>query len=135
MPSRRLEDCVQELQAKIPLLMKDYATLYEDIDLIIKPICTLRSIAEQQILYAQGRTAPGKIVTKVDGITNIGMHNPTPEEPLSRAIDFGVFQHGLYITSDIYYYYIGRLANDYNLVWGGFWKSFRDRPHVEVKRS
>lgn len=135
MASRDTNLCVPELQEKIPLIIKDYNFLYASLNLILKPICTLRSVAEQQEKFAQGRTAPGKIITNCDGIIKVGNHNPIPDQPLSRAVDFGVFQSGVYITSDIYYFYLGRLCMDYNLGWGGFWDGFKDRPHVEVKGS
>lgn len=38
-------------------------------------ICqAVRTLAEQQALYAQGRTAPGKIVTHADGIISKSNH-------------------------------------------------------------
>jgi peptidoglycan LD-endopeptidase CwlK len=43
----------------------------------------VRTVAQQQALYAQGRTAPGSIVTWVDGVKKKSNHNYIP----SRAVD------------------------------------------------
>ena len=40
-----------------------------------------RTLEKQQRLYAQGRTAPGKIVTNADGVTNVSNHQK------GRAVD------------------------------------------------
>lgn len=42
-----------------------------------------RTLEEQQALYAQGRTTPGKIVTKCDGVNNKSAHQGDP----SLAVD------------------------------------------------
>lgn len=42
-----------------------------------------RSIETQQRLYAQGRTAPGRVVTQIDGVKKKGKHNYAP----ARAVD------------------------------------------------
>lgn len=47
-----------------------------------------RSPARQQQLYAQGRTAPGKVVTNVDGVRVKGKHNYLP----SLAIDVAPYK-------------------------------------------
>lgn len=39
---------------------------------------THRSVAEQQRLYAQGRTLPGPIVTHIDGVRRKSKHNHKP---------------------------------------------------------
>lgn len=45
-----------------------------------------RPVAEQQALYAQGRTTPGEIVTFIDGVNKKSAHNYSP----SRAVDIHV---------------------------------------------
>jgi peptidoglycan L-alanyl-D-glutamate endopeptidase CwlK len=90
--------------------------------------CTYRSVEEQQRLYSQGRTAPGQIVTQIDGVTHKSNHNYSP----SRAIDFAVTRDGK-ITWDTEWY---KVAGPYfvaeGLIWGGNWKTFKDYPHVEL---
>jgi hypothetical protein len=144
MSTRNILDAVPELQTKIPLIIVDYAKLYPD--RILKIICVLRSTKEQQALYALGRTdGSDHIVTQIDGVTKFSKHNPDPVEPKSKAIDFGVFVGGKYITRDFYYYPLLDLARKYNLVSGIDFdrtglplqgclsrKGFKDPPHIEV---
>jgi peptidoglycan L-alanyl-D-glutamate endopeptidase CwlK len=131
MASRDLALCVEELRNKVPLIIDEYHQI--NAPYIIKIICTLRSTQEQQELYAKGRTTPGNIVTYKDGVTSFGAHNPTPTQPLSRAVDFGVFRGKDYITQNTYYSPLGPLAEKYGLVWGGSWETFKDTPHIETK--
>lgn len=91
-----------------------------------------RSIEEQQALYAQGRTKPGKIVTHIDGISRKGNHNYQP----SRAIDVAPWP--------IDWNDIGRFREmaaavkaaaacvGVELDWGGDWRRFKDYPHFEL---
>lgn len=59
----------------------------------LRVICTLRTKEQQARLYAQGRTLPGAIVT----YTLHSRHLPN-ESGLSEAVDFGIFQGGVYWT-------------------------------------
>jgi hypothetical protein len=147
MASRKIEDCVEELQEKVPLIIKDYNALFPERSLRV--ICSLRSIEEQKILYAKGRTAPpfGKRyqVTQVDGVNVFSAHNPWPDSPLAKAVDFGVFIGGKYQTAGVFYHPLLDLARKYNLVSGyDFDKTgaplpiilkdgkFHDGPHVQI---
>lgn len=148
MASRDLNLCVPELQEKIPLIIQGYQLLFPDRELRI--ICTLRSSEEQQKLYAIGRTIPpiGKKfeVTQVDGVKVFSKHNPNPTEVLSRAVDFGVFIGGKYMTKGEYYYPLLNFARQVGLISGLDFKdtgkpleellkskSFKDAPHVQTK--
>jgi peptidoglycan L-alanyl-D-glutamate endopeptidase CwlK len=134
MASRDIKDCVDELQEKWPLIKKEYESTY--IDRVVKPICTLRSTAEQQALYAQGRTKPGRIVTWKDGVTQYSKHNPIPTPggvQLSRALDVGVFMGGKYITDDVFYAPLKDLAHKHGLKSGyDFPAHAVDPPHIET---
>lgn len=59
MSSRSLDDLRPEFRSMVDLWLADMAKA--DLQLIIT--CTLRGSAEQDILYAKGRTAPGPVVT------------------------------------------------------------------------
>ena len=147
MASRLLTDCVMDLQQKVPLIILDYETQNPGTDL--KVICSLRSTAEQQLLYARGRTVapfgPKYEVTTVDGVHKFSKHNPDPIEPKAKAVDFGVFIGGKYMTQDHYYYPLLELARKYFLISGLDFHNtgqtlqqclarpgFKDIPHVEV---
>lgn len=159
MSSRLLTDCVPKLAEAGKLICDDYNLQFAPDGLTCKPICTLRSTAEQLALFKKGRVVrmvdglpvvdsenPEFIVTKLDGITKTSMHNPISTEPLSRAIDFGIFRDGKYITDDKYYEPLLGLANKYNLISGWDFgntgdsiaklkknKKFKDPPHVQIK--
>lgn len=87
--------------------------------------CGFRSKAEQDRLYAQGRTTPGKIVTKARG--GQSKHN------FGKAVDFAFIERGE-VTWDVdrYYSRLGSWADVVGLKWGGNWRKFKDYPHVEL---
>lgn len=93
----------------------------------------LRTKAQQDALYAKGRTKPGSIVTYVQG--GYSEHN------YGTAWDLGVFTEDFahYVGSAALYETIGeaiRALNIAGLIWGGdfpkyFDGTFRDLPHFE----
>lgn len=91
----------------------------------IKLISGLRSYAEQDALYAQGRTKPGSIVTKVRG--GYSNHN------FGIAFDIGVFEGTKYLPESPKYKAVGVLGAELGLDWGGNWKSFVDTPHYQLR--
>jgi peptidoglycan L-alanyl-D-glutamate endopeptidase CwlK len=81
-------------------------------------------------LYAQGRTAPGNIVTNAQG----GQSNHN----FGLAWDIGLFDagrslSGATLTELRAYETIAAIVDRANLVWGGDWTTFVDRPHYQVK--
>ena len=92
----------------------------------VKCICGLRSFDEQAALYAKGRTAPGKIVTKAPA--GHSMHN------FGLAIDLGVFSKDgkTYHGSHALYRELGPLGESLGFEWGGRWK-FVDEPHYQYR--
>jgi len=90
----------------------------------IKVILTdaYRSIEAQNALYAKGRTAPGGIVTKARG--GYSWHN------FGLAADYAFIINGK-VTWNGPWDTFGRIAKECGLEWGGSWKTFKDRPHVQ----
>jgi peptidoglycan L-alanyl-D-glutamate endopeptidase CwlK len=90
-----------------------------------KVIAGLRTYMEQDKLYAQGRSGPGKIVTQAKGGQSI--HN------FGLAFDVGVFSADgkTYYGESPDYKTLGHIGKELGLVWGGDWKSFVDEPHFE----
>lgn len=91
------------------------------------PVMGTRTEDEQAALYAQGRSAPGSIVTNAgpgQSLHNYGLAvdlvpadlvdtpNWSPDSPLWAVV--------------------GQAANAAGLEWGGNWTSFVDRPHVQL---
>ncbi len=85
---------------------------------------TLRTIAEQDALYAQGRTKPGKIVTNAKGGTSF--HN------FGVALDFCPVIDGKAVWNDLSLFEkVGSIGAGLGFEWGGNWKDFKDRPHLQ----
>ena len=82
-----------------------------------------RTIAEQNELYAQGRTTPGAIVTRAQG--GQSYHN------FGLAIDICILNaYGV-----DWNYNIGKfepIAKKYGIEWGGDWHSIKDYPHFQI---
>jgi peptidoglycan LD-endopeptidase CwlK len=96
----------------------------------VEVISGLRSWAAQAALYAQGRTKPGRIVTKAR--PGSSWHN------YGLAIDLGLFSEGVYLDerapgrADALYADIGKIAAKHGIEWAGNWKSFTETPHFQI---
>ncbi|KRB87161.1 M15 family metallopeptidase [Duganella sp. Root198D2] len=95
------------------------------VGITIKIISGLRTFAEQNALYEQGRTTEGDIVTKVRG--GHSNHN------FGIAFDVGVFEGSKYLGESPKYKAVGALGVDLGLEWGGNWKTFHDEPHFQLR--
>ncbi len=91
----------------------------------IKVISGLRTYAEQDALYAQGRTQPGPKVTSARG--GYSNHN------FGIAFDVGVFEGNQYLGESPKYKAVGVLGMDLGLEWGGNWKTIVDQPHFQLR--
>ncbi|MBO1005962.1 M15 family metallopeptidase [Pseudogracilibacillus auburnensis] len=86
-----------------------------------------RSHAEQNKLYAKGRTAPGKIVTNARG--GQSMHN------FGLALDFFLTNKAGKTASwtvNANWRRVVEIAKSLGFEWGGDWKSFKDYPHIQM---
>ena len=99
--------------------------------------CTYRSADEQDALYAQGRTAPGRIITWAKG--GQSRHNDTQDgHPASNAADYYPLVAGKLCGDKTdaelaLWAKLGQIAVACGLEWGGNWKSGRrDLPHVQM---
>lgn len=91
----------------------------------IRILSGFRTYEEQAALYAQGRTAPGRIVTHArPGYSN---HN------FGIAFDVGVFEGSRYLGESPKYKAVGALGMDIGLEWGGSWKTLVDEPHFQLR--
>jgi peptidoglycan LD-endopeptidase CwlK len=85
----------------------------------------LRTYAEQDALYAQGRTTAGPKVTNARG--GYSNHN------FGIAFDVGVFEGGRYLGESPKYKAVGVLGSELGLEWGGNWKTIVDQPHYQLR--
>lgn len=90
----------------------------------------LRTNAEQQRLYNQGRTTPGNIVTNArpgQSIHNFGL-----------AIDYVLVNEDDTNVSWVVnkqWRRVGAIGKQLGFQWGGDWTSFRDYPHLDLQRG
>ena len=92
------------------------------IDLLITS--TYRDNASQDALYAQGRTAPGKIVTNAKA--GQSWHN------YRLAFDMVPVVNGKAVWNDAATWErIGNLAESVGLEWAGRWKKFKETAHCQ----
>jgi peptidoglycan L-alanyl-D-glutamate endopeptidase CwlK len=96
---------------------------------------TYRSPAEQDALYAQGRTAPGRIVTNARG--GQSQHNFTLPggKPASKAFDFAIKRRDGSLIWDINspeWKAAVAIGKNLGLVWGGDFKSIHDYCHFQL---
>lgn len=96
-----------------------------DAGLPIKIGESFRSVAEQDALYAQGRTQPGSIVTNAKGSSYSSQHQWGIAADFYRADG-----KGAYNESGDYFKRVGAIAKQLGLAWGGDWKSIVDKPHL-----
>jgi peptidoglycan L-alanyl-D-glutamate endopeptidase CwlK len=84
-----------------------------------------RTYAQQDALFAQGRTKPGKIVTRARG--GFSNHN------FGIAWDIGIFNGKDYLEESPLYAKAGKIGRDMGLEWGGDWKTIQDGPHFQCR--
>ncbi len=107
----RLQGVIAQLKQEFPTLLITDA---------------FRSVAEQNALYAKGRTAPGGIVTYVTGTSYGSQHQ------WGIAFDFANNERGnLYPAA--FMNAVGARAKRLGCGWGGDWANFVDKPHVYLK--
>ena len=113
------------LDHKLGLLLKECAR--EGIYLIITE--GFRTVAQQNALYAKGRTKPGKVVTNAKGSSYSSQHMwgvafDIAINDSKRLYDAGLIKKVAEIAK----------SDKVGLGWGGDWKSFPDTPHFYLKK-
>lgn len=129
--SRKLEDLRSDVHEKAEKFLAAAKNL--GIDVLVT--CTYRSNEEQKQLYAQGRTAPGKIVT--NALPGESKHNNMEGgDPASLAFDVVPLINGkpVWDASNPVWKILGGIGKSVGLNWAGDWKRFREYPHFEVSK-
>lgn len=119
--SRKLEDLLPQVRSRVEAFLK--AAEEAGIDLLVTS--TYRDNASQDALYAQGRTAPGKVVTNAKA--GQSYHN------YRCAVDVVPLRNGkpVWDTKDPVWQTVGRLGKAAGLEWAGDWKRFKEFPHFQ----
>lgn len=130
---------MRDIKALHPDLQKKYAQLIELCSkkgIKIGVAECLRTKAEQDTLYAKGRTAPGKIVTNAKGSSYSSMHQWGVAFDFYLKMDIdgdGQISDDVYNNTKKTFNQVGALAKSIGLEWGGDWKSIKDLPHIQLK--
>lgn len=123
----RSEKNIATLHIKAQELARQFMRAVANFEVTVRIISGARSYAEQDVLFAQGRTTPGRIVTNAEG--GESNHN------FAIAWDIGLFDGGEYLDGDTprerrLYADASRLRPP-NLEWGGDWTN-PDTPHYQL---
>ena len=116
--SRDLKDLRSDVRVNAIGLIKEAY----DRGLPVLVVSTMRDDAYQATLYAQGRTKPGSIITNSPITTFHGQ---------GLAFDFCKNIRGHEYDDVSFFKAVGELAKEMGFTWGGDWKSFTDRPHIQ----
>lgn len=113
------------LHPKAIPLFTDFITNAENgLNVVFRIVQGLRTFAQQQAIYDQGRTTPGAIVTNAK--PGSSFHN------FGLAVDLG---HLIDNGTEIDWHFDMSLLLPYmpeGMVWGGNFHSIKDRPHFEL---
>ena len=100
----------------------------------------MRTFAEQAALYAQGRTAPGKIVTNAPA--GLSIHNYGLAFDIVLLIDTdgnGTYETASWDTATDFdhngistWMKCVQIAKVHGFEWGGEWQTFKDLPHFQM---
>lgn len=117
---------IQRVRLLHPDIREDVTNFVTDaenaLDVTLRITQGLRTIEEQNALYAQGRTTPGRKVTNAKG--GQSYHN------WGLAIDLAELKDGK-INWAFKYEQLLPFAEKYGFAWGGHFKSLVDKPHFE----
>jgi peptidoglycan L-alanyl-D-glutamate endopeptidase CwlK len=129
--SRLITDLHPLLQDKFALF--DIDCKKQNIDYIVT--CTHRTYAEQDALYAQGRTVSGAIVTCAKG--GDSAHNVYKDAehtiPNACAFDICLMENGKpQWEVGAGWHALGAAGLIVGLDWAGVWTDFREYPHFQL---
>lgn len=96
----------------------------------------LRTKAEQDALYAKGRTKPGAKVTNAPGSSYSSMHQWGVAFDIYLDMDIdgdGKTADDAYNNAKGTFNKIGKIGQSIGLEWGGSWTSIKDLPHFQLK--
>jgi peptidoglycan LD-endopeptidase CwlK len=121
---QRSERNIMTLHPQAQEAARQFLKRLQDGEINARIISGTRTYAEQDALYAQGRTRPGNIVTNAKG----GQSNHN----FGIAWDIGIFNsQGAYLPESPLYDQAAEIGLVEGLEWGGNWQSFRDKPHYQ----
>lgn len=114
---------INSLQPYVASLARRFLELTRAYHLDVRITAAFRSWDESDRLYAQGRTAPGSVVSNARG--GDSYHN------WGLAFDAAPFENG-HISNDTHKFFtMGHIGEQVGLKWGGTFKAIVDYPHFQ----
>ena len=111
-----------------PNIQKLWNEIIKEKDCII--ICGARTLEDQQKAFAEG-------FSKFDGVIKKSEHQVSKEKPLSTAIDslpYPLDWDDVKGHTEFARFVLAKAKSlNIGLEWGGDWKTFKDRPHFQLK--
>lgn len=95
----------------------------------------MRTVAEQDALYAKGRTKPGNIVTNCKGSSYSSPHQWGIAADIYLDMDIdgdGKKSDDAFNNATKFFNKVGEIGKKLGLEWGGDWKSLVDMPHFQL---
>jgi peptidoglycan L-alanyl-D-glutamate endopeptidase CwlK len=120
------ENRLKKVHPELASRVREVAAALAQGGINIEVVQGLRTIAEQDALFAQGRTKPGLVVTRARG----GQSNHN----YGLAVDVVPFTNGQpqWNAPNSVWVAIGAEGGKQGLEWGGSWKKFIDKPHLQL---
>ena len=119
---------IEKLHPEAQVLAKKLVEECKKAGLNIAITETWRTKTEQDALYAKGRTdKTSKIVTNCK----------YPQSPHCWGVAFDFCRNdgkGAYYDADGFFSKVGAIGKRLGLFWGGDFKRFKDKPHLELKK-
>ena len=115
---------ISDLNPKVAAMCREFIEkcMAEGIEIVITS--TYRDNESQAALYAQGRTAPGKVVTKAKPGQSYHNHRV--------AFDFAPIQNGKIDWNNLNLFTrCGEIAESVGLEWAGRWQRMREMAHCQ----
>lgn len=134
MASRSIADLHPKLQKLCQLHLAEANKQLAPLGCSVFLTCTYRSNAEQEKLFAQGRTAPGKRVTNARA--GQSKHNAvsTSGKPAALAYDVAILENGKlnWNAASEPWQIVGKVGVSLGLEWAWNWKRFKEAPHFQL---
>lgn len=120
---RPSSDSISSLDPYVAQQARNFLALTRANNLDVRIISVFRSWDDSDSLYAQGRTAPGPVVSNARG--GESYHN------WGLAFDAAPFENGVISNDMNKYRLMGSLGQQAGLEWGGTFKDIVDYPHFQ----
>jgi peptidoglycan L-alanyl-D-glutamate endopeptidase CwlK len=138
MASRRIEALSKQLQPLASKFINTANAVVNPMGAAIILTCTYRSNDEQAILYAQGRSTPGKKVTNAKpGQSKHNCVDSRTGKPAAEAFDIAILINGKlnWDIDNVIWQIAGSIGEKLGLEWAGHWSKFKEGPHFQLKQQ